>query len=84
MNKEPYYEEQRRRQEKFPKDRICYSPFPSSAKEDQRAMRMFVKGEISFRMLCRQLALNNYLDYVTDEQAWKALRDSGYIYDEED
>lgn len=83
MRNEEIYQEQKKRQAKFPKDRICYCRLPTSAMEDQRSMRSFARGEITLKTLCIQLAWNNYLDYVSEEQAWKALRESGYVYDNE-
>lgn len=75
------WDKQLERKQKFPKDRIAYVHFDKAAYEDQRALNSFRKGEIGIKMLCRILANNNYLDVVTEEQAWKALKDGGYLYD---
>ena len=72
-------EKQQMRQKSFPPDRICFAQHQSAADEDSRAMRQFIHGEISMPRLCRVIAKNNYLDYVTEEQMLNELKITGWL-----
>lgn len=72
-------EEQARRKLHYPSDRICFYSSQSAATEDQLSMRAYIHGEITLEMLCLRLAFNNYLDYVSKQQALNELKIIGWI-----
>ena len=72
-------ETQQLRQKKFPSDRICFAQHQSAADADARAMRQFIHGEISMPRLCREIAKNNYIDFVTEEQMVNELKITGWL-----
>ena len=63
----------------YPSDRICFYSSQSAATEDQLNMRAYIQGEITLEMLCLRLAFNNYLDYVSKQQALNELKIIGWI-----
>lgn len=70
---------QAERQKNFPKDRICFYSSHSAAVEDQYNMRAYIKGEMSLEMLCIRLAYNNYLEFVSKQQALNELKITGWL-----
>lgn len=83
-NKETLYEEQKRRQERFPPDRICFLRSATAAQEDRATMNAFRRGSISMVTACQQIAFHNKLDYVTKDQFLKAFEELGFAYYEDD
>ena len=72
-------EEQARRKLHYPPDRICFYSSQSAATEDQSNMKAYVQGEITIEMLCLRLAFNNYLEYVSKQQALNELKITGWL-----
>ena len=75
MREKSRYEEQAKRQKKFPKDRIAFLPI--GAVQDCISLKYFAKGEISFDRLCSNIAYNNYLEeYFPDGKIPKDMMEN--------
>lgn len=66
------------RQKKFPKDRICFRHGEEVANFDKSIFREYMEGRISVEHACEQIAENNYLFEVTEEQFFNELLICGW------
>lgn len=53
---------QEARQRSFPKDRLAFSKKPKAASDDCASFRRYREEQITFEMLCAEVAQNNLLD----------------------
>lgn len=72
-------EEQEFRYRKYPKDRIPFLPKHYAAERDQSDMKSYMNGEITLKMLCVRIALNNSLPKVSEEAMLNELKITGWL-----
>lgn len=64
--------------ERFPSDRIPFLSDDKAASEDRKAFSAFNSGTLLINGLCRKLAENNNLPFVTAEQALNEYKITGW------
>lgn len=66
--KDTRYANQRLRQKSYPKDRICFLSNDTAAKKDLTVFGKYYNGELSKGQAMKEIAKNNCLEKITDEQ----------------
>lgn len=76
--KDTRYANQRLRQLNYPKDRICFLSNATAAKNDVTIFNKYINYEISKGQAMKEIASNNYLSEITEEQFITELILLGY------
>lgn len=80
MMQKKRFEIQEKRQESFPSDRIPFYRSATSAYKDQVTFLAYRNHEISKKTAILQIAENNFLYYVSEEQFDNEYHILGYDY----
>lgn len=70
--------EQQYRRTLFPKGRIPFRQSWEAARKDIRIFEQFCKGEIDLDAVCRSVASNNYLEWISRSEMESFLEHSGW------
>ena len=76
--KDTRYANQRLRQLNYPKDRICFLSNDTAAKKDLTVFNKYYDGKITKWDAMREIAKNNCLESITEEQFITELILLGY------
>ena len=79
MPRESITDIQRRRQKRYPLDRICFRSDEESARADRMIFKQYFSGEIDIETCCEMVAKNNCIDFVTPHQLDLFWRGTGWI-----
>ena len=60
--------DQRARSRNFPKDRICFFPSETAARSDVAVFNKYIEYKITKAQAMKEIAANNYLAEITEEQ----------------
>ncbi len=74
--KDDIWDEQAERQKRYPKDRIAF--IHSAAPYDAYTFQRYKEGRISLATARAEIARNNYLAEVTEEQFLNEFKQCGY------
>ena len=70
--------DQRARTRNFPKDRICFFQSETAAKSDVAVFHKYINYQITKAQAMKEIAENNYLAEITEEQFINELRLLGW------
>ena len=80
MIRQKRFEDQQKRMESFPRNRIPFYQSRTSASKDQMTFMAYRNHEISKASAMRQIADNNFLYEITEEQFDTEYKLLGYDY----